>query len=77
MLTVGKTRKDKVVGLELGADDDMTKLFSTREFRSRIRAVLRRAGLRAERAADGAIEVGSIAIDPVKRAVTATASGLS
>ena len=70
MLTARDDEVDKVLGLELGADDYITKPFSIREFRSRIRAVLRRAGLRAERAADGAIEVGSIAIDPVKRAVT-------
>jgi DNA-binding response OmpR family regulator len=70
MLTARDDEVDKVLGLELGADDYITKPFSNREFRSRIRAVLRRAGLRAERAADGAIEVGSIAIDPVKRAVT-------
>jgi two-component system, OmpR family, response regulator len=70
MLTARDDEVDKVLGLELGADDYITKPFSIREFRSRIRAVLRRAGLRAERATDGAIEVGSIAIDPVKRAVT-------
>ena len=65
MLTARDDEVDKVLGLELGADDYITKPFSIREFRSRIRAVLRRAGLRAERAADGAIEVGSL-----KRAVT-------
>ena len=70
MLTARDDEFDTVLGLELGADDYITKPFSIREFRSRIRAVLRRAGLRAERATDGAIEVGSIAIDPVKRAVT-------
>ncbi|MGH3139510.1 MAG: response regulator [Gaiellales bacterium] len=70
MLTARDDEVDKVLGLELGADDYITKPFSIREFRSRIRAVLRRAGLRAEQATDGAIEVGSIAIDPVKRAVT-------
>jgi DNA-binding response OmpR family regulator len=70
MVTARVEEIDRLLGLELGADDYITKPFSIREFRSRIRAVLRRAGLRAERAADGAIEVGSIAIDPVKRAVT-------
>jgi DNA-binding response OmpR family regulator len=70
MLTARDDEVDKVLGLELGADDYITKPFSIREFRSRIRAVLRRAGLRADRVVDGAIEVGSIAIDPVKRAVT-------
>jgi len=70
MLTARDDEVDKVLGLELGADDYITKPFSIREFRSRIRAVLRRAGLRTDREADGAIEVGSIAIDPVKRTVT-------
>ena len=70
MLTARDDEVDKVLGLELGADDYITKPFSIREFRSRIRAVLRRAGLRTDRALDGAIEVGAIAIDPAKRAVT-------
>jgi two-component system, OmpR family, response regulator len=70
MLTARDDEVDKVLGLELGADDYITKPFSIREFRSRIRAVLRRAGLRADRATDGAIEVGAIAIDPAKRTVT-------
>ena len=48
MLTARDDEVDKVLGLELGADDYITKPFSIREFRSRIRAVLRRAGLRAD-----------------------------
>ena len=70
MLTARDDEVDKVLGLELGADDYITKPFSIREFRSRIRAVLRRAGLRADHATDGTIEAGAIAIDPAKRAVT-------
>jgi DNA-binding response OmpR family regulator len=70
MLTARDDEVDKVLGLELGADDYITKPFSIREFRSRIRAVLRRAGLRADQAMDGTIEAGAIAIDPAKRAVT-------
>jgi len=70
MLTARDDEVDKVLGLELGADDYITKPFSIREFRSRIRAVLRRAGLTADRATDGTIEAGAIAIDPAKRAVT-------
>jgi DNA-binding response OmpR family regulator len=69
MLTARDDEVDKVLGLELGADDYITKPFSIREFRSRIRAVLRRAGLRADRA-DGTIEAGALLIDPAKRAVT-------
>ncbi len=70
MVTARGSEGDKVRGLKLGADDYITKPFSIREFRSRIRAVLRRAGLTADRATDGTIEAGAIAIDPAKRAVT-------
>ena len=73
MLTARDDEVDKVLGLELGADDYITKPFSIREFRSRIRAVLRRAGLREERPADGVIEEGALLIDPAKRAVTVDA----
>ena len=44
MLTARDDELDKVLGLELGADDYITKPFSIREFRSRVRALLRRAG---------------------------------
>ena len=46
MLTARDDELDKVVGLELGADDYITKPFSIREFRSRVRALLRRAAHR-------------------------------
>src|SRR5947208_1110106 len=52
MLTARDDELDKVVGLELGADDYITKPFSIREFRSRVRALLRRAAVPA--ASDGA-----------------------
>src|SRR2546425_6649304 len=45
MLTAKTEEIDKVLGLELGADDYITKPFSMREFRSRVKAALRRAGL--------------------------------
>jgi DNA-binding response OmpR family regulator len=72
MLTARDDEVDKVLGLELGADDYITKPFSIREFRSRIRAMLRRATLLAERSStdDGMIAVDGLAIDPAKRAVT-------
>jgi DNA-binding response OmpR family regulator len=72
MLTARDDEVDKVLGLELGADDYITKPFSIREFRSRIRAVLRRATLVAERReqSDGAITADGLAIDPAKRTVT-------
>jgi DNA-binding response OmpR family regulator len=71
MLTARDDEVDKVLGLELGADDYITKPFSIREFRSRIRAVLRRATLVAERReqSDGAIVADGLAIDPAKRTV--------
>src|SRR5436853_3253306 len=47
MLTAKTEEFDKVLGLELGADDYITKPFSMREFRSRVKAVLRRADLRS------------------------------
>ena len=72
MLTARDDEVDKVLGLELGADDYITKPFSIREFRSRIRAVLRRATLVAERReqSDGAIVADGLAIDAAKRTVT-------
>ena len=71
MLTARDDEVDKVLGLELGADDYITKPFSIREFRSRIRAVLRRATLVAERReqSEGAIVADGLAIDPAKRTV--------
>jgi two-component system, OmpR family, response regulator len=72
MLTARDDEVDKVLGLELGADDYITKPFSIREFRSRIRAVLRRATLVAEQREhhDGSIVADGLAIDPAKRTVT-------
>jgi DNA-binding response OmpR family regulator len=71
MLTARDDEVDKVLGLELGADDYITKPFSIREFRSRIRAMLRRATQLSERRVsdDEPITAGGLAIDPVKRTV--------
>src|SRR5438128_4278212 len=71
MLTARDDEVDKVLGLELGADDYITKPFSIREFRSRIRAMLRRATLVAEQReqSDGSIFSDGLAIDPAKRTV--------
>ena len=57
---------DRVVGLELGADDYVVKPFSAREVIARIRAVLRRSSAPAA-AGDGPIEIGSVRLDPAKR----------
>jgi DNA-binding response OmpR family regulator len=70
MLTARDDEFDTVLGLELGADDYITKPFSIREFRSRVRALLRRAGA-AQRGRDGGtpIEVAGVKIDPDRRSV--------
>jgi DNA-binding response OmpR family regulator len=71
MLTAKSEEIDKVLGLELGADDYITKPFSMREFRSRVKAALRRAGMaQADEDAERAIEVLGLRIDPAKRTVT-------
>jgi len=62
MLTAKDTEVDKVVGLELGADDYVTKPFSTAELLARIRAVLRRGG-DIEVPNASVIEIGAIRID--------------
>ena len=61
---------DKVLGLELGADDYITKPFSLREFRSRVRAALRRAGMQRQgepEPDEAPLEVHELEIDPSKR----------
>src|SRR5919199_3405799 len=70
MLTARDDELDKVLGLELGADDYITKPFSIREFRSRVRALLRRAAIpRHEARETETIEVDGLLIDPARRAV--------
>ncbi|HUB53230.1 MAG TPA: response regulator transcription factor [Terracidiphilus sp.] len=69
MLTVRDQEEDKVQALDLGADDYVTKPFSTRELIARIRAAVRRVRAPA-RAEDAPIEIGEIRIDPLKRSVT-------
>jgi two-component system, OmpR family, response regulator RegX3 len=67
MLTAKDEEIDKIVGLELGADDYVTKPFSTRELLARIKAVLRR-GVGAS--LGEALEGGDIRLDPERREVT-------
>jgi two-component system phosphate regulon response regulator PhoB len=67
MLTARAEEGDKVHGLDAGADDYLTKPFSTQELMARIRAVLRR---RAPEALDGAVELGPLRIDPGTRRVS-------
>ncbi len=70
MLTARGDELDKVLGLELGADDYITKPFSIREFRSRIRALLRRAvAPHLSRERDELIDRGDLRIDIPRRTV--------
>lgn len=63
MLTARDTEIDKVVGLELGADDYVTKPYSSRELIARINAVLRRASSVEPEESNGAIAIGPIKLD--------------
>lgn len=72
MLTARSSELDRVLGLELGADDYLTKPFSVLELQARIKALLRRAaqGARPENADDGGparIECGALRVDRVQR----------
>ena len=70
MLTSKSEEFDKVLGLELGADDYMTKPFGVREFVARVRALLRRSAPAAPaEAAAARLQRGGLDIDPDKRAV--------
>ena len=61
---------DRVVGLELGADDYVVKPFSARELVARVRAVLRRVAEAGEQRPEGAIEVGEVRLDPDRRSTS-------
>ena len=67
MLTARTEESDKVSGLEIGADDYITKPFSPRELVARIKAVLRR---RSPEAADDIVEISGLKLDPVTHRVT-------
>ena len=69
MLTAKDGEIDKVVGLELGADDYVTKPYSARELVARVRAVLRR-GLEPETQAVSAVEAGPVRLDVERHVVT-------
>ena len=71
MLTAKDDEIDKVLGLEMGADDYITKPFSVREFRSRVKAALRRAEMLRTRPSGGEpIVAGDVRIDFERRRVT-------
>jgi len=68
MLTARDDDIDKIVGLELGADDYLTKPFNPRELVARIKAILRRVG--REPASEKPICIGNLVVDPARRQVT-------
>jgi len=70
MLTAKTEEVDRVVGLELGADDYVTKPFSTRELIARVRAVLRRAEGAAGKDSELRLSAGDISVDIARRRVT-------
>ena len=71
MLTARDDDIDKIVGLELGADDYLTKPFNPRELVARVRAILRRTGprRREDAAPDAPVQIGNVSIDPARRTV--------
>jgi DNA-binding response OmpR family regulator len=73
MLTARDDEADRVLGLEVGADDYMTKPFSLRELMARVRAILRRMDLlrRDDEAHEGPLVLGRLSIDPLARRVEA------
>ena len=69
MLTARDSEVDRVVGLELGADDYVTKPFSPRELVARVRAVLRRSDGASRAAVHPILEVGEVEVDAARREV--------
>jgi len=70
MLTAKDAEVDKVVGLEIGADDYVTKPFSARELLARIRAVLRRHGVEGEESAGAVLQGARVRMDVERHVVT-------
>ena len=73
MVTARGSEQDKLAGLEIGADDYMTKPFSPRELNARVKAVLRR---RAPQVTDDSVEVDGLRLDPVSHRVTTNGAAL-
>jgi two-component system, OmpR family, alkaline phosphatase synthesis response regulator PhoP len=70
ILTARSDETDRVVGLELGADDYLVKPFSPRELLARVRAVLRRSGAPTEASDDRPLRVGDLTLDRARRLAT-------
>jgi two-component system OmpR family response regulator len=78
MLTAKGEEIDKLVGLEIGADDYMTKPFSMRELLARIRAMLRRAKMTVSKSPEEAtVNIGNLDIDTPRRRVTLGGTALN
>jgi two-component system response regulator RegX3 len=77
MLTVKDSEVDKVVGLEIGADDYVTKPFSARELVARIRAVLRRRGSESDDVAAAVLECGPVRMDVDRHVVSVNGATVS
>ncbi len=76
ILTAKVEESDKVLGLELGADDYLTKPFSMRELTARVRAVLRRADKTAGSISSALLRAGDLSLDRDSRTVTVGASNV-
>ena len=76
MVTARDSEIDKVVGLELGADDYVTKPYSARELIARVRAVLRRGG-EAGGEADGVLEAGPVRMDVERHVVSVNGAAVA
>jgi two-component system phosphate regulon response regulator PhoB len=74
MLTARAEERDKIEGLDLGADDYVTKPFSPRELVARIKAVLRR---HAPQATEDVVELGGLRLDPATHRITAAGAEIS
>lgn len=77
MVTAKDSEVDKVVGLEIGADDYVVKPYSTRELLARIKAVLRRGVASGSRNAQSVIEAGPIRIDTDRHAVSVNGEAIN
>ncbi len=77
MVTARDSEIDKVVGLELGADDYVTKPYSARELIARIRAVLRRGGDDDSEISDGVLESGPVRMDVERHVVSVNGNAIT